>query len=233
MIQLSDTIEDVELIDLPLEGGSYTWFRGDPNNAASRIDRVLFYSQQWSEQFNRVKQMTLQRLTSDHVPISLQCGPWDQNKSYFKFENWWLNTEGFVDRVKAWWLSFTFLGKPDYLLACKLKALKGKLKEWSREEKGNLSLQRSTWLSRMAAMDIIIERRALTEEEASEKAATFVEFEELLKNEEIAQRQRSRMLWLKEGDNNTKFFHNSANAHKRSNYIDHLQVQVGLFKIEP
>ncbi|KAM3222863.1 hypothetical protein P3L10_022133 [Capsicum annuum] len=101
MIELSDTIEDLELTDLPLEGGSYTWFRGDTNNTTSRIDRVLF-SAEWSEQFNRVKKKTVQRLTSDHVPISLQCGPWDKNKSYFKFENWLLNTEGFVDRVKAW-----------------------------------------------------------------------------------------------------------------------------------
>ncbi|XP_047259929.1 uncharacterized protein LOC124892764 [Capsicum annuum] len=119
MIELSETIEDLELTDLPLEGGSYTWFRGDTNNTTSRIDRVLF-SVEWSEQFNRVKKKTVQRLTSDH-------------------------------------------GKLDYLLAYKLKALKGKLKEWSREEKGNLSLQRFTLLSRMTAMDTIIERRALTE----------------------------------------------------------------------
>lgn len=51
-----------------------------------------------------------------------------------------------------------------------------------------------------------------------------MKFEELHKNEEIAQRQRSRMLWLK-GDNNTKFFHNSTNAYKRSNYIGHVEVE--------
>lgn len=52
-----------------------------------------------------------------------------------------------------------------------------------------------------------------------------MEFEELLKNEEIDQRQLCTMLWLKEGDNNAEFFHNSTNAHKRSNYIDLLEVQ--------
>lgn len=41
MIELSDTIEDLELIDLLLEGGSYTWLRGDTNNAAFK-DRQSF-----------------------------------------------------------------------------------------------------------------------------------------------------------------------------------------------
>lgn len=48
---------------------------------------------------------------------------------------------------------------------------------------------------------------------------------EVLKDEEIAWRQRSRALWLKEGDKNTKFFHQFANAHKRYNHIDQLVVQ--------
>lgn len=69
-------------------------------------------------------------------------------------------------------------------------------------------------------MDSIVDSRGLTDEEAAEKAKMIMEFETLLKNEELAWRQRSRMLWLKEGDNNTKFFHITANAHKRSNYIN-------------
>ncbi|WMV33461.1 hypothetical protein MTR67_026846, partial [Solanum verrucosum] len=41
-----------------------------------------------------------------------------------------------------------------------------------------------------------------------------MEYEELVKNEDISWRQKSRTLWLKEGDMNTKFFHKMANAHK-------------------
>ncbi|XP_070029774.1 uncharacterized protein [Nicotiana sylvestris] len=157
MVEFSDFIEDMELIDLRLEGGYYTWFKGDNHTAASRIDRFQKNGMKASETSSKLS-----------------------NK-----------------------------GRPDYILACKLKALKGKLKEWSRVYEGFETTQ---------------QLRALTEEESVRKTATLMEIEEQLKNEETVWRQKSRALWLKEGDRNTKFFHRTANAHKRNNNIDQLMI---------
>ncbi|KAG5605699.1 hypothetical protein H5410_027191 [Solanum commersonii] len=74
-------------------------------------------SEEWDTSFNNIKQSTLQRLASDHVPVSLQGGRWIKNKRYFKFENWWLTTTGFKDRVQDWWSSLSLSGKLDYILA--------------------------------------------------------------------------------------------------------------------
>jgi hypothetical protein len=42
--------------------------------------------------------------------------------------------------------------------------------------------------------------------------------------EEMSWRLKSRVLWLKEGDKCTKFFHTMANSNKRKNFIDSLSI---------
>ncbi|WMV54824.1 hypothetical protein MTR67_048209 [Solanum verrucosum] len=55
------------------------------------------------------------------------------------------------------------------------------------------------------------------------RATILVELEELAKNEESRWRQKS-VLWLKQGDNNTKFFQRVATSHRRYNTIDRLII---------
>ena len=57
--------------------------------------------------------------------------------------------------------------------------------------------------------------------------------EHLLSLEEISWKQKSRMLCIKEGDNNTKFFHKMANSHRRYNHLRTLEVDGVVFEEEP
>lgn len=153
----------------------------------------------------------------------LKCGDWERSNSYFKFENWWIQTEGFKDRIKNWWSSFRYEGSPDYILQCKLRDLKNKLKAWSKTIKGNLGLQKKNALIQLAELEEIQESRGLQDEEIASRVTLMMELEDIARKEEVAWRQRSRAVWLNHGDRNTKFFHKTANAHRRFNNIDKLK----------
>ena len=50
------------------------------------------------------------------------------------------------------------------------------------------------------------------------------ELERSFLQEEISWNQKSRALWLQEGDKNTKFFHRITNSHRRYNSISSLMI---------
>ena len=56
---------------------------------------------------------------------------------------------------------------------------------------------------------------------------TKIEINNLLHQEELAWRQRSRAIWLFAGDKNTKFFHQRATQRKRKNQIRGLFNKIG------
>ena len=58
------------------------------------------------------------------------------------------------------------------------------------------------------------------------------ETEQLASLEETSWRQKSRALFVKEGDNNTRFFHRLANSHRKANQIKRIEVDGVLYEDE-
>ncbi|RVW77597.1 LINE-1 reverse transcriptase-like [Vitis vinifera] len=102
MRRFAQVMDDLELIDLPLRGGSFTWSGGLYNQAWARLDRFLV-SPRWLDQFSNVTQKRLSRPISDHFPITIEGGGKRRGPSPFKFENMWLRVEGFKDLLRSWW----------------------------------------------------------------------------------------------------------------------------------
>jgi hypothetical protein len=135
-----------------------------------------------------------------------------------------LKAEGFVDRVRLWWESYRFQGSPSFIFSQKLKALKIDLKRWNDQEFGNVEFRKKMHMEELCALDSLEEQRGLTPEEKARKSGVIRDLENSILQEEISWRQKSRALWLKEGDKCTKFFHRVANSNRRSNSIESLFV---------
>ena len=72
--------------------------------------------------------------------------------------------------------------------------------------------------------DCLEAERGLSSEEKLRKSLVISELENVVLQEEISWRQKSRILWLNEGDKCTKFFHRVANSNKRYNSIESLSI---------
>jgi len=223
MEEFSDFIFMHNLVDLPLVDGQFTWSNNQEDQIWSKINRFLV-SSEWEERFPDVSQRRLPRLLSDHFSLFLDCGAPRGGNRYFKFENMWLNYEGFVEQVKMWWMSYEFSGLPSFILANKLKDLKIDLKKWNEEVFGGIGKKKKELLESIRELDLVEECRCLEEDKKVRKVDMLRELEETLLLEEMNWRQKSRALWLKEGDKNTNFFHRVANSHRKFSQVDSLSI---------
>ena len=144
--------------------------------------------------------------------------------SPFRFENMWLKVDGFKDLLREWWQGFEVRGMVSFKLATKMKELKQKIKVWNREVFGRLEVNKNSTLQQVEYWDGVESERSLSEGETELKKEAKESFKKWVLMEEIHWRQLSRELWLKEGDKNTCFFHQMANAHQRNNSLDIIKI---------
>ena len=81
-------------------------------------------------------------------------------------------------------------------------------------------------------LDAREELLGLSNEEQLRRIQLKGEIEQLASLEEISWRQISRALYVKEGDNNTYFFHRLANSHRNANHIKRIEVDGVLYEDE-
>lgn len=215
-----NTIEECQLIELDLNGGNFTWekSRGTSNWVRERLDRA-FATQSWWSKFPLCHLKVVQVSRSDHDPIILELMKVDiSRKSFrFRFENIWLKEPNFVTEVKEFWKSI-----PVAHLIPKLAEVSTYMARWGRtffhKFREKIKVQKSIMESLGNRTD-------------DDSVQGYLEAKEELNNlfykEEVYWKQRAKLFWLAEGDDNTRFFHTSASVRKKSNHIAYLRNDNG------
>jgi len=119
------------LVDLPICGRLYTWYRGD-GITMSRLDRFLL-SEKWCEVWPNCIQVTYQRGLSDHVPLMLHVEETNWGPRPLHMLKCWADYPGYADFARAKWSSFNVERWGGHVLQQKFKLMKSCLKEWHQQ----------------------------------------------------------------------------------------------------
>ena len=168
MRRFAHVVDELELLDLSLQGGVFSWSGGRNNQSWARLDRYLV-TQNWLDKFYGVVQSRLLRPTSDRFPILLKGGGLRRGPSPFRFENMWLKVDGFKDLLREWWQGTEVSGKASFRLASKLKVLKQKIKNWNRDVFGRLEVNKNLALQQVEFWDRVESERSLLVSETEMK----------------------------------------------------------------
>uniref|UniRef100_A0A803QD63 Reverse transcriptase n=1 Tax=Cannabis sativa TaxID=3483 RepID=A0A803QD63_CANSA len=213
-------LDSCQLRDVGFEGSDYTWCNGRKQNLIfERLDQVCGNSD-WFEKFSQAIVKHLDCINSDHCPLLLtekdpssrmqHMARW---RSRFHFESAWVDDEECTEIVQSVWLMNEPI-KHTKEVKNRLGKCGAALQRWNKIKKNEMTKQLNEYkekISQLTSRTEVEDWQQLQELEHKQNI--------LLDKEEKFWNQRSRAIWLKEGDKNNKFFHRKASNRKAKNTI--------------
>jgi len=211
-----------KLIDIPQRKRMPTWDnkRIGTTFIAKRIDRFVIKAD-IIEEWGMPLFLTGEDGSSDHRPILLIWKEVTPRFGYsFKFNRAHLEEQEYNDIIKNKW---TEIKESDMALYTtfreKIHRLKMITKDWQIRRKRKMGLRLAVIKRQLRD---VLESSSFDGMSMEHKAHIFAiekEKQKILKEEEAVWRLKSRVLWLKQGDRNTKSFNKVANTRRNINSI--------------
>nr|XP_020196053.1 uncharacterized protein LOC109781868 [Aegilops tauschii subsp. strangulata] len=217
-------VDDNTLKELFLHGRRFTWSNERERPTLTKIDRVLV-SVDWELAYPECLLQALSTNASDHCPLFLSLEDQVQPRKRFCFELFWVKLEGFLEAVQEGWICDESISDPFVRLDVLLRSCANKhLTAWGQRRVGHIDMQIAIANLVILRFDCARETRVLTGEERWLRRTLKHLVLGLSSLERAIARQRSRMIWLQEGDANTKLFHLVANGRKLKSFIPAISV---------
>ncbi|RYR27722.1 hypothetical protein Ahy_B01g051758 [Arachis hypogaea] len=216
-------IDDCCLIDLGYIGSKFTW-KGPVwegmERVFKRLDRALCNAD-WRTKFAEAKVDVLTRMRSDHHPLLVILNPQlaSRYERPFRYEAMWITHPEYKETVRQNW-------NYEKSLDNTLIALSTNLSRWNKEAFGHVGRMKRRLINRIGGIqraqangkNPFLERLELQ---------LHKELADILDREEILWLQKSREMWIIDGDRNTRYYHTRTIIRRRKNKILKLRNNEG------
>ncbi|XP_071713041.1 uncharacterized protein [Rutidosis leptorrhynchoides] len=202
----NDFIDKTSLMEIPLGGRNFTRV-SDDGIKFSKLDRFLVNKKFYSL-WNDLTTLALDRENSDHCPIVIK----DEKRNFmpkpFKVFDVWFDEKD-VDKIieEAWGKTVPTIARKDCVFRNKLKNVKDALPEWSKSKYNNIEGEIELLKNTSLQLELKAESTMLDKDERNhrkESRKLWLE-KENVKREML--KQKARVKWILEGDENTRYFH--------------------------
>ncbi|XP_059292365.1 uncharacterized protein LOC132045804 [Lycium ferocissimum] len=168
------------------------------------------------------------RTSSDHAPMLISySGNVEPIKKPFKFLNFWVKHDSFLDTVKQHWKA-DFMANPFILFHHKMKKVKAALMAWSKNTYGNIfqEIESLEDVIKVHEEQYEINPSPQNREKLHKVQAKLNRY---LYLEEAFWKQKVGMQWFDDGDKNTKFFHTYVQSRRKRLHFKRMQDQNGVW----
>ncbi|GKC26968.1 putative reverse transcriptase domain-containing protein [Tanacetum coccineum] len=223
MSDFRECVADIEMKYIAMNGLKFTWNKkpGKVGGLLKKLDRVMG-NVPFMSSFPIVHALFLPFMLSDHTPtVLIFLDILKPKPKPFKFHNYLSSKDKFLPTVSEVW-SNKVDGCSMFSLVSKLKLLKKPLRKLNFDLGNlfdNVKRCKADLSSAQAAMCVDPFNASFREREFVSLKA----FKSALKDEESFLKQKAKVLWLNEGDRNSKYFHNVVKGRLNRNRISYVE----------
>lgn len=145
-------------------------------------------------------------------------------KRRFRFESFQTKMPGFIDVIATTWSTSIVDADPFWVINYKLRKVAKALQSWNATKVGSVRLQLAMTREVLLCLEEAQESRLLTPREHELRRSLKIRTPGLSSLARTIVRQRSRLIFLADGDANTCFYHLQACHRRRKNTIVSLNV---------